>query len=65
MPELIGYEIGNLVPYVAVNVVIWLGMFVLISALFGDSLLDAVIPGLFGGFFFGVFSWYLKRAADT
>ncbi len=65
MPELLGYEVENPVAYVAVNVVVWIGMFTLTSLVFGDGLLDAVIPGFFGGLSFGVFSWYLKRAAEN
>ena len=65
MPELLGYEVDNPVVYVAVNVVVWIGVFALVSLVFGDSLVDAVVPGLFGGLSFGVFSWYLKRAAEN
>lgn len=65
MPELLGFEVENPVVYVVVNVVVWIVMFSLISFVFGDGLLDAVIPGFFGGLSFGVFSWYLKKAADN
>lgn len=65
MVELFGFEVENPVVYAAVNVIIWVGMFSLISIVFGDGPLDSVIPGLFGGFFFGLFGWYLQNPADN
>ncbi len=64
MPEILGVEIANPVVYLAVTVAVWVGIFALGSFVLGDGLTDGVIPGLFGGLSFGIFSWYLQTRND-
>jgi len=64
MPDLSGVDIDNPVRFVALAVVIWVGMYALITVLFGGDLLDGLVPKLFGGLLFGIFSWYFQRAAE-
>jgi hypothetical protein len=61
MVELPGADIEQPVAYVAANVAVWGGMFVSIALIAGGDPTDAAVAGVFGGFAFGVASWYLKQ----